>query len=104
MQEEQNKPIGDLLNLKGKTAVVTGGAQGLGLAMSSRLSEAGATVVITDIDPETGEKAASELREQGRNVSFVECDVDESLRVRKCPASRRYHVGGHFSRRQRPIC
>lgn len=40
----------DLISLRGKTAVVTGGARGIGLAIARRLGEAGANLVIADID------------------------------------------------------
>jgi NAD(P)-dependent dehydrogenase (short-subunit alcohol dehydrogenase family) len=44
------KPMSELTNLTGKTAVVTGGAVGIGFSVAHRLVEAGANVVIADID------------------------------------------------------
>lgn len=57
-------------------AIVTGGASGLGLGTVKALRAAGANVVIFDLNPETGEKAAAET-----GAAFVQCDVlsDESV-------------------------
>jgi NAD(P)-dependent dehydrogenase (short-subunit alcohol dehydrogenase family) len=57
-------------NLNGTTAIVTGGASGMGEATARRLAEAGATVVVLDRDAGKGEKVASDLG--GR---FVQADV-----------------------------
>ncbi len=57
---------------EGKTAIVTGGASGLGEAIVRRLIADGVTVVIADVDAESGEKLAKEL---GERASFVQHDV-----------------------------
>jgi len=54
-------PVSKLLSLRGRCAVVTGGAQGLGKAMVRRLAEAGASVVIADTKVALAEAAAAEL-------------------------------------------
>lgn len=56
-----NHSISELVSLQGRTAVVTGGGQGLGFAIASRLAEAGAKVLIGDIDRELAESAAKRL-------------------------------------------
>ncbi|MFC9735759.1 SDR family NAD(P)-dependent oxidoreductase [Streptomyces roseolus] len=53
--------IGELLDLGGKTALVTGGAMGIGLGIVKRLHEAGANVVIADIDKAAAENAVTEI-------------------------------------------
>lgn len=58
--------------IAGKTFVVTGGASGLGFAAARMLVDAGASVVILDLNPETGQKAASEL---GPRAHFRRTDV-----------------------------
>lgn len=61
--------------LKDKVAVVTGAAKGIGRAIASVLSAEGARVFILDADREAGERSAESLRNLGRTVSFVHCDV-----------------------------
>ena len=62
-------------NLSNKVALVTGGGQGIGAAIVRLLSERGARVAITDIGTAPGERLAAELREQGRDVLFLQHDV-----------------------------
>ncbi len=69
------------MRLEGETAIVTGGAKGIGLAVARRLAEEGAKVVIADIDVEAGQDAARDLAAVG-TVEFVEADVSEKLDVR----------------------
>lgn len=67
---------------KGKVAIVTGAARGIGLACAQRLAADGASVIIADIDSEGGQEAAAALEVAGHSASFVECDVGEKLDVR----------------------
>lgn len=50
IQDFSKTALAELVSLKGRTAVVTGGARGIGLAIAKRLAEAGANIVIADID------------------------------------------------------
>lgn len=63
--------------MKGKTAIVTGGATGLGYCVTNRLAEAGANVVIASRSLQKGEKAEKEFREKGYEVSFCQTDVTD---------------------------
>lgn len=60
--------------LEGKVAIVTGGAQGMGLAHVKRFAAEGARVVLTDVKPEGAERA----REIGKDVLFVHHDVADA--------------------------
>ena len=60
--------------LRDKTVIVTGGSQGIGFAIAHLCVSSGATVIIGDINSDTGEKAATEL---GNNTLFVKCDVSK---------------------------
>ena len=61
--------------LAGKTAVVTGAASGMGLAMARRFAREEMNVVLSDIDESKLEAAVSEIRADGGNVQGVVTDV-----------------------------
>jgi NAD(P)-dependent dehydrogenase (short-subunit alcohol dehydrogenase family) len=68
---------------RGKVAVVTGGASGIGYAVASRAADEGMTVVLADIDAERLEQAAASLRGRGAAVHAFEVDVADPESVRK---------------------
>jgi 2-dehydro-3-deoxy-L-rhamnonate dehydrogenase (NAD+) len=59
------------IDLGGRIAVVTGGAQGIGRAIVERFLDSGAAVAIWDRDKALGEKTAAELKSRGRAAAFV---------------------------------
>jgi len=70
------------MNLKDKTAIVTGGARGIGRAIVQRLAEAGADVVIGDFRLDEAEATASEIQKTtGRQVRAVRADVTDLKQV-----------------------
>src|SRR3954451_15745842 len=88
-------PIGDLLSLAGRRALVTGGARGLGKAIASRLAEAGAAVAVADIDGALAEDAASDIAERVRaRVIGVRMDVTDAESVRSATAEAVATLGG----------
>ncbi|MFG2959087.1 SDR family NAD(P)-dependent oxidoreductase [Streptomyces sp. NPDC048291] len=66
------------MNIDGSTALVTGGASGLGLATARRVIDRGGRVVLADISEEQGAKAVAELGEAAR---FVRADVTDEAEV-----------------------
>ncbi len=74
-------------DLKGRTAVVTGGGRGIGLACCQALAEAGARVVIADLDPAVAEAGRAELRKAGLSADAVQLDVTQSAEVAACADS-----------------
>jgi NAD(P)-dependent dehydrogenase (short-subunit alcohol dehydrogenase family) len=64
------------MKIEGSSAIVVGGASGLGEATARRLHAQGAAVTVADVNAETGAALASEL-----GVEFVACDVREEVQV-----------------------
>jgi meso-butanediol dehydrogenase/(S,S)-butanediol dehydrogenase/diacetyl reductase len=64
-----------LVDLSGKTALVTGGAHGLGAGIAEALVEAGAAVLVTDIDAEGCQKLAARLEQNGGRAAGRRLDV-----------------------------
>ena len=60
------------IDLENKIAIVTGGAQGFGLATTKRLIESGATVIIWDIDKQESEKAKKDVNSKNFNYQIVD--------------------------------
>ena len=67
--------------LSERVAIITGGAQGLGKAMAAALAEAGAKVVIADIDFELAKKTVEEFEKQGMTAYAIEVDVTKPKQV-----------------------
>ncbi len=67
--------------LADRAAVVTGGAQGIGLAIARTFAEHGAKIVIGDIDGDGADKAAAELRAEGAAAIGLPCDVTDEDQV-----------------------
>ena len=66
---EDRRSISELVRLDGRSALVTGAAQGFGFACADRLADAGASVLLTDVRPDRLEAATQRLAAQGRTVA-----------------------------------
>jgi 3-oxoacyl-[acyl-carrier protein] reductase len=62
-------------DLEGQVAIVTGAGRGIGRATALELAGLGADVVLAELDPATGERAAEEVRKSGRRALAVRTDV-----------------------------
>jgi 3-oxoacyl-[acyl-carrier protein] reductase len=64
--------------LAADTALVTGAASGIGRSIATALAREGARVVLSDIDPASGEDTASDLRESGCDAQFLAADLSST--------------------------
>jgi NAD(P)-dependent dehydrogenase (short-subunit alcohol dehydrogenase family) len=67
--------------LAGKTAVISGGAAGIGRATSLAFANEGAAVAILDIQQEAGEEVAQLIRQNGGTAEFIKTDVSDAGQV-----------------------
>jgi 2-deoxy-D-gluconate 3-dehydrogenase len=81
-------------DLTGKRAVVTGGAMGIGYGIVSRLAEAGADVLLTDLDGDLAESKAAALAESGSKVMSRQVDVSAADAGDLIVAAATEHLGG----------
>ena len=63
------------MRLAGKTALISGAAQGLGAAMACRFAEEGALVFIGDMKTEAGNQVVEKIRSKGGKAFFLTLDV-----------------------------
>lgn len=75
MPEFKHKDFSELFDLSGKTAIVTGGANGIGKASALRLAQAGANIVIADLKMDDAKAAAKEIEDYGVKALAVECNI-----------------------------
>ncbi|MBV7672625.1 SDR family oxidoreductase [Streptomyces halstedii] len=76
-----NLPTAYEAEFAGKVALVTGGASGIGLALSRRLAASGAAVVVADYRADSAAKAAEELKATGARAAAVALDVTDPASV-----------------------
>ena len=89
------RTIQQLFDLKGKTALVTGGSRGLGLQLAQALGEAGAKVMLSSRKAEDLIESAAELKAAGIDVDWIaaDCAKEEDIRALADETIRRFgHV------------
>lgn len=79
-------PLEEIVFVKGKVAVVTGGTSGLGFCVAQRLCQGGAKVVIAGHTEAKGEAAAKLLRDAGYEVTFCRADMRSEADVERLVA------------------
>ncbi len=77
-----------------RTALITGGATGIGFATAQRLARDGAAVVIMGPHPDQGQAAEARLRAEGLTAYFVVGDVTQAAQVERCFAAADRLTGG----------
>lgn len=82
ISDVSGKSIAELISLKGRNSVVTGGARGIGLAICNRLAEAGANIVVGDVREDIGREAAEHIAQQwGVKAHFYVVDVSDGASI-----------------------
>jgi NAD(P)-dependent dehydrogenase (short-subunit alcohol dehydrogenase family) len=93
--DPSERPLAELLSLRGRNAVVTGGGRGLGRAISGRLAEAGASVLIGDIDGKSAEATAGDIaRRSGGVVVARPLDVTDPASIARTADTAVDRLGG----------
>ena len=77
------KTNSQLFDLSGKVAIVTGGAMGIGQGIAFRLAEAGAAVIISDVNAEAATVTVNQMRSRGWKAEAVKADAASVIDARK---------------------
>jgi NAD(P)-dependent dehydrogenase (short-subunit alcohol dehydrogenase family) len=93
-KEGKKKMYLEKFKLDGKTAIITGAGQGIGLACAEALAEAGAKVVIADRDPQLADTGCESLKAKGLDAEIVIMDVTDSKRVTEVADQLAARYGG----------
>ncbi|WP_225782837.1 SDR family oxidoreductase [Xenophilus sp. Marseille-Q4582] len=86
--------VQQLFDLKGKTALVTGGSRGLGLQMAHALGEAGARIMLSSRKADDLEQAAAELQAAGIDARWIAADCAKEEDTRRLADETLARMGG----------
>lgn len=87
-------PTADILTLANRTAVITGGSSGIGLAIAQRFHASGMRVAILSRTPDRAGSVAAKLDASGLTAIGLSCDVTQKDSVEQAIASAADHLGG----------
>ena len=78
-----SRSIQQLFDLRGKTALITGGSRGLGLQLARALGEAGATLMLSSRKAHDLEQAAAELKADGSDARWIAADCAQDAEIKR---------------------
>jgi len=78
-----SRTIQQLFDLRGKTALITGGSRGLGLQLARALGEAGATLMLSSRKAQDLEQAAAELKAEGIDARWIAADCAQDTEIQR---------------------
>ena len=78
-----SRTIQQLFDLRGKTALITGGSRGLGLQLARALGEAGATLMLSSRKAQDLEQAAAELKAAGIDARWIAADCAQDAEIKR---------------------
>ena len=84
----------ELFDLSGKGAIVTGGAQGIGQAIAFRLAEAGACVMLADLNQEAANETVARIRSAGGTAEAIPADAGSAEDARTVVEATEKAFGG----------
>jgi len=79
-------------DLSGKNAVITGGASGIGKAITMSFAHAGATVVVLELSKKSGEEVVDEVKKLGGKAIFLHCDIADAEQVKYAISSLNFSI------------
>ena len=83
-----------LVHVRGKVALVTGAAKGIGAACAATLAGHGASVVVADIDAQAGRAVADAIVEEGGDAAFMMLDVTDEAQWQQTVSATVDRYGG----------
>ena len=85
--------VTERMSMDGRVAVVTGAGEGIGRAIAIGMADAGAKVVVGEINEETGPRTVAEIAEAGGEAHWIHTDVRQPEQIRALVAGARSHFG-----------
>ena len=84
----------DYLNISGKTAIVTGGARGIGKSIAEELAQFGVAVILADVKKEEGQDVEKSIIYAGGKAKYIYCDVSDDNNIHSLVGETIEHFGG----------
>jgi NAD(P)-dependent dehydrogenase (short-subunit alcohol dehydrogenase family) len=81
------------MKLSGQTAIVTGGANGIGRAIAERFAAEGAFVAVADVEENAGKETVAAIVKSGGKAEFIRCDVSEPAQVTQAATAAAKQTG-----------